>query len=132
MAKINYIKRISIWINTIICFLKAFKGCKAKILDSEKTVEYVLNTKKSIVRIGDGEFNILNGKSIRYQKYNQKLEQEMEQIIQRYIDLGKKCEYILCVPKHFMECSGFELIKKREYIASWAYSRKQFQQKFLQ
>lgn len=132
MAKMNYLKRIGIWISTINSFLKSFKGCKSKIMDSEKTVEYVLNNRKSIIRFGDGEFNIINGKSINYQKCTPKLAKEMNEILQTYFNLKERCNYILCVPKYFMECSGFELMRKREYISSWSYSRKIFQQRFPQ
>ena len=132
MKKNNYIKRICIWVNVLDDFFKSFKGCSAKILNSEETVKYILDNKKSIIRLGDGEFNILNGKDISYQKYSKQLKEELNNVLELYFKSKGDCEYLLCVPKYFMECSGFKLMKKRIYIASWAYSREQFQKNFPQ
>lgn len=125
-------KRLKIWIEVIKDFLMSFWGSKAEILSPEETVDIVLKQNKSIIRLGDGEFNILNGKDILYQKYSISLEKAIRNILKEYFIKSKDCKYIVCVPKFFMSCNGIKLIKKRVYISSWSYSRKVFQREFPQ
>lgn len=128
----NLKKRIPIWYGVIRDFIISFWGSKAKILKAEETIEYVIKNNKSIIRLGDGEFNILNGRNIAYQKYSPELEKDMREILNNYFLEQENNEYILCVPNYFMKCNGIKLITKREYVASWAYSRKIFQKEFPQ
>lgn len=46
---------------------------KANILNVEDTIDLLINTNKSIVRYGDGEFALMDAKDIPFQKYNQKI-----------------------------------------------------------
>ena len=101
-------------------------------MSAEETLNFSLKKQKAIIRLGDGEFNIMNGKSICYQDISEKLQQDMKKLVDKYMNNDKECKYLLCVPKYFMECSGFKLIKKRIYISSWAFSRRWFQKKFKQ
>ena len=44
-----------------------------KIMSVEETLNEILNKKKSIARFGDGEFNLIFGKKIRFQIFNKTL-----------------------------------------------------------
>lgn len=58
---------------------------KLKILNNEKTIE-LLNTKpKSFCRFGDGELDIINGKSIPFQKYDKDLAKILYDILTQNI-----------------------------------------------
>lgn len=126
------IRRLKIWVEVIKDFIISFRGSRAEILSSEETVKCVLNQNKSIIRLGDGEFNILKGKDISYQKYSISLEKDIKKILKEYFKNSKECKYLLCVPKFFMNSNGIKLIKKRVYVSSWSYSRKIFQKEFPQ
>ena len=52
-----------------------------KILTEEETIDYVLNTKSSICRFGDGEFRIMRGFGISFQEHNQILQNKLISII---------------------------------------------------
>lgn len=64
-----------------------------KVVNSLDTLDYILENNLSVTRFGDGEFNLLNGKSIKFQDYDK-----------RIVDIYKKClkndnnKIIVCVP----------------------------------
>jgi hypothetical protein len=95
-----------------------------------ETKENVINSKKSIIRFGDGEFNIIGGKNVHYQVHSIELENELNQIIQQYINNPSNVDYIVCMPRDFFKVHGFRIMHKRLYISSWAYSRYIFKNKY--
>lgn len=56
------------------------------ILPPEESLELILREPKSFVRFGDGEINIINGKSIPFQDYNQNLAQIMLEILEKNVN----------------------------------------------
>ena len=44
-------------------------------------MKYIIFNKKSIARFGDGEFNILFGRSINFQKYNKTLRDKLLKVL---------------------------------------------------
>lgn len=102
----------------------------ATFLNYYETVDNALKSRKSILRFGDGEFILLSGKGIHYQDFSKELQSELNDIIETYINDPKSCEYILCMPADFLICNGLKLLKKREYISSWSYTRKLFKYKY--
>lgn len=44
-----------------------------KIYDTKATLEKIINERQSISRFGDGEFNLINGQDLKFQKYNKEL-----------------------------------------------------------
>lgn len=123
--------RIKIWIKVLFYFLASIKCNKnAVILDANETKEIILRKNKSVIRFGDGEFNILKGKGIHYQDYTEELRKSLENIINEYLSYQKEGNYLLCMPGEFLRCNGFKLAKKRVYISSWAYSRYIFKKEY--
>lgn len=66
---------------------KFFTDCKKvlghyDIATPEETVEEIVNNGKSISRFGDGEFDMIYGIGMNYQKYNEKLAKRLEEIVQ--------------------------------------------------
>jgi len=56
---------------------------KIKILSSDETLDEIIYHNKSIVRYGDGEFNILNKrKRCSYQRINGKLSERLKEVLQ--------------------------------------------------
>lgn len=77
-------RRIKSWIDVLYYFFISFSGSRANILSSEETVDEILKNKKSLIRLGDGEFGIFRGKSIHYQKYSKELMDEFIKIKNEY------------------------------------------------
>lgn len=117
-------RRLKIWFKVIFSFFASIACCKkARILDVDKTIEVILKEKKSVIRLGDGEFNILQGEDVHYQKHSKELQLKMECLINEYLSNPEKSEYILCMPGEFLKCSGIKLLRRKVYIVSWAISR---------
>lgn len=124
-------RRLKVW----LCVLKHFFlsiNCnkKAILLNSEQTVQIAKEKSLSIIRLGDGEFNILNEKSIRYQKFSPELKKQLYDIIETYIKHGGECKYLLCMPNEFLRCNGLKLMYKRAWVSSWAFTRYFFKKFF--
>ena len=51
-----------------------------KIKDSFETLEVLLNSNKSLIRFGDGEFEIMRGNSIPFQNYDENLSKSLREI----------------------------------------------------
>ena len=58
-----------------------FVSLKANILSYEDSIEYIIKNRCSLCRFGDGEFNIINGGDIPYQKYNPLLSKRLREIL---------------------------------------------------
>ena len=56
------------------------------IKNNSETIEELKNTDKSIIRFGDGEFSIMEGESICFQKYDPSLAEKLKEIIKNNDD----------------------------------------------
>lgn len=54
---------------------------KPKVLSCTETLDELVNSNKSICRYGDGEFNIIFGESIPFQKYDVNLQKRLKDIL---------------------------------------------------
>lgn len=64
-----------------------------KVMDSEETIDLLLREPKSFCRFGDGELMLIQGKSIPFQIYDEKLGQKLLEILREdnpnfYVGLG--------------------------------------------
>ena len=121
--------RIRAWCRVIYFYLNSINGARCTILDSNQTVDQVLRG-KSIIRFGDGEFGIYKKRGIHYQEWSEQLLNAFIKIKEDYI--SNNSNYILAVPKEYMKMSGFGLLKKRAWVASWSESRFDFVHNFPQ
>lgn len=122
-------ERLKIWFRVIKAYIFVFNGVKSSIYDASATADAVI-VGKSLIRFGDGEFGIFRGHDIHYQPWSGHLLTEFQKIKLDYESQGANCRYLLAVPKKYMQCSGFELSKKRVLVSSWAESRLQFKRTF--
>ena len=53
-----------------------------KIMTVDETLDVILNTGVSVCRYGDGEFKIMDGDSIQFQKDSEKLSERLKEVIQ--------------------------------------------------
>lgn len=68
-------------IKKIIDKKKETSAFDIKVKDIDESLDLILNKHKSVIRFGDGEFNIIRGESIFYQDYNKELALRLESII---------------------------------------------------
>lgn len=56
------------------------------ILGTHESLDLILNCKKSLARFGDGEFNLMLGKSIGFQEANQTLSRRLSEVLSNQIE----------------------------------------------
>ena len=115
-------ERLKIWIKVICDYCCSFFPSKAKILSSEETIDFACTGKKSIIRFGDGEFNIIQGGNVHYQEYNADLERDMLKILNEY---SEKSPYLLCVPYRYFSKNNL-VLNRRVLIACLSTLKKIF------
>lgn len=54
---------------------------KIKVYSIEETIDELINTQKSLIRFGDGEIEIIRGKSLKLQTVNSLLKEDLQRII---------------------------------------------------
>lgn len=116
------LKRLKIWNKVFRDYCFSFFPLKGHFLTSDETVKYISSAKKSVIRFGDGEFNILVGGNVHYQVYNSELRKELLEILQNYTG---DSPYLLCVPYHYFSKSNLTL-NKRVLISSWSTPKRTF------
>ena len=62
---------------------------RPNILDSAKTLEYIINNKISLSRFGDGEFSLINGEDCIFQKHSPELQNKLKEILSSNLDTHK-------------------------------------------
>lgn len=93
-VKVTLLKRLT---NVIVCFKNSFKLCSImiyyrltkkvptkldfNILSQSKTLDLLSTSNKSIIRFGDGEFLLISGLDIGFQKYSDELKNDFLKIL---------------------------------------------------
>lgn len=72
------------------------------VMSIDETLDELLKTEKSLIRFGDGEFNIMNGYSIAFQEHNEELARGMKEILLT----ANQEEMLLCMPEVFQAFKG--------------------------
>ena len=72
------------------------------VMSIDETLYELMKTEKSLIRFGDGEFNIMNGYSIAFQEYNEELARGMKEILLT----ANQEEMLLCMPEVFKTFRG--------------------------
>lgn len=123
-----YIRKFKTLIKIIYYYLISLSGSKrCDYYNATETVQLAVRNRKSIVRLGDGEFNIISGKSVSYQQKNKRLREDICDIIAEYIN-NQDNNFILCMPGEFLSPNGIKLNFKQ--IISWAFSRYYFNKNY--
>lgn len=91
-----------------------------KVKKNNETVKYILKNKSSVIRLGDGELDLINGKSIPYQRYNQTLASELKDIL--YTSSNKKL--VICLPDIFNNLIRYDASTLNWYYANFFYQNR--------
>lgn len=77
--------------------LEARPGLQFNVKNNIETLDYILKNKCSVARFGDGEFDIISGRSIPYQTYDERLANALKKIVGRQSDEL----FMTCLPDVF-------------------------------
>lgn len=82
-----------------------FKARRPAIMvkDIDQTLDYIIENQSSIIRFGDGEMDLMLGKSIPYQVYDENLASQLKEII----SLQSDEKLVIGLPNVFAERSNF-------------------------
>lgn len=112
-------------------FLASYTGSKkATFLNSEQTIQAILENRKSLIRYGDGEFMYMLKDGICYQEKDERLQDYLKRILTDYLSNQKNCPYYVGMPVQFFNCKGNVLLKNYKYFSCWTYSRYIFKKFF--
>lgn len=70
---------------------------KPEINDSIKTIEEIVNNNYSISRYGDGEFKLIDGEDLLFQKYDKSLANRLKEIL-----ISNEEKHLVCIPKQII------------------------------
>lgn len=68
-------------IENILYYIPNSNISRPKIYNAQETINFLLNSEKSLARFGDGEITLIDGKNIPYQKYDPILAQKLTEIL---------------------------------------------------
>ena len=89
-----------------------------KVYNAEKTLNKLINSNYSICRFGDGEFNLINGENLNFQKFDQNLQEKLASILKT-----NETNVMVCIPDVF---SSLDHIKAKSFWRKYlAYNRSQ-------
>lgn len=74
-------KFASLLISKIFVWYYLKKYAHPKVINSYKTINQLVQNKKSITRFGDGEFSIIKGNAIKFQDYDKELAEKLVEIL---------------------------------------------------
>lgn len=121
------IRNTNLYIKMFIQYFKSFNCVKhAEFITDNQCIDLLIKEKKSFIRFGDGEFDILEGKGIHYQKYNKNLAKDLNQILEYYINNHNDAKYIVGMPTFFLNKNGSFMLKSRLLLSCWSHTRYYF------
>ncbi len=87
---------------------------RLRIMNAQKTIDYILKNHCSVSRYGEGEFNIMFWTSkIKFQEQNEILANRMREIL-----AYNNKNLLLCVPRTIISCKGYNETAK-EWWMDW-------------
>ncbi|MBS6375852.1 MAG: DUF1792 domain-containing protein [Clostridium sp.] len=112
------------------CFSSFNRPRYARFYDNQTLIDKILNEQKSLIRYGDGEFDIIEGKSIHYQEHSLKLGERLDDILCTYIKDENESPYIIAMPEYFFNGYGFRILFSRLRLSAWSHSRYLFHKRY--
>ncbi|MGG7058127.1 SP_1767 family glycosyltransferase [Clostridium tertium] len=100
----NFFKKKLKMLKLIINDIYFKKDHKINIYNTEETLKYLIKTESSISRFGDGEFNLINGISLKFQRYDKNLSNRLKNILS---GLEKTELHIVAIPYSMTKYSGY-------------------------
>jgi len=96
---------------------------KAQILTIDKTIDFISVQGNSMVRFGDGEFSLMEGKDIEgYQKANERLAGELAKVIKNV----NNSRLLICLPEPINGVSKYVYTSRWHWVAHLAQNWKRY------
>lgn len=86
-------------------------GRMIHVLSIEETIDEIINNRKSISRFGDGEFALIYGESIGFQKNNRDLQKRLKDVL-----LSNEDNVLICVSDFF---TNKKMNMRTDYNKKW-------------
>lgn len=106
-----YNMNVKVFKDKIINIFMLINACipskKYKYIEDKKLIEHIIKNRKTFIRWGDGETNIVLKKDIIFQKYSSDLGNNLLKILVNYNNKN----YILGVPFYYLQYSIFKYVK---------------------
>jgi glycosyltransferase family protein len=99
---------------------------RPSILNPYNTLDTILQNGKSVTRFGDGEFELLLGRSIEFQNYDPLLAKRLSEIIRNSDD-----NIIVCIPHYFWYSVNNCNLHVKEYARKIVSRRRTLYEEFL-
>lgn len=107
--KINLINKVHGEVSYLLDQLNyRFNLPNVHVISTDKTLDTILNSHINVVRFGDGEFNLIEGKSITYQQASPELSKRLRNIL-----FSNNKQLLVCVPDFFENISRYTNTSKR-------------------
>lgn len=93
------------WQNKLIILIDNIKYRKKpqpNINNIEDTINMIINNRLSVSRYGDGEFKLITGTDIAFQKFNKELQEKLIKIVKNDED-----EFMVCIPDVFGDLNQY-------------------------
>lgn len=124
------IRRWKLYIKMMYQFIASFSGSKNAVFLYHGNVEKILNNRKSFIRYGDGEFDIMEGKSIHYQVYSDELRDWLKKILLEYISNPQEVAYFVGMQGCFLDTNGLSILNSRTKMSCWSHVRYTFNKEY--
>lgn len=123
MAKrTSYLKEnIAYFVYKIKDFFQSKKIDKPIVRSIDEALDMIIRNKSSVSRFGDGEFNLLQGKSIDFQTYDKKLERKLKETL-----TNDKENMLICIADVFNGLKEYVPYSKKVWTALLACNRKKW------
>ncbi len=113
----KFVFKIKRWILSKVAYVNYKLNIKNKginVYSIEKTIDDIIKNKASLVRYGDGEMDIINGKSLKFQDYTPELANKLSQIL----SLKSDDKFFIAVPEIFNSLDIFTKDEKEFWAIS--------------
>ncbi|RMX26734.1 SP_1767 family glycosyltransferase [Limosilactobacillus reuteri] len=97
--------------DTVKCKTTPESVFSVEVKDNNESLDLILENRKSVIRFGDGEFDLIRGDSIPYQNYEPDLAEKLKKIILR----GNFNNTLVCLPDVFKGLNRYNHYAKDFY-----------------
>lgn len=92
------------------------------VMNNYDSLDLIQSKKMSVIRFGDGEFDIIRGRDIPYQDYNPKLATKMKGLILK----GNTNNVLICLPDVFQNINRYNKKCRHYYYELFFYQNSKF------
>lgn len=92
-----------------------------RIMSFDECMDYILSNRASVSRMGDGELNVIYGKSLGFQEKNERLGERLREVMTREIP-----GLLVCIPDTFENLGRYNAVEQGFWSAHHYYNRRRW------